>query len=80
MLNVSGHLISTAQVESALVSHFMVVEAAVVPVPHDIKGQCCHCFITLADPYTFNDQLKMELVNNVKTKIGSFASPDFMQV
>lgn len=61
MLNVSGHLMSTAEVESVLAEHPSVAEAAVVSKPHPVKGQCLHCFITPNENVTFSDSLQSEL-------------------
>ncbi|KAK2185502.1 hypothetical protein NP493_232g00016 [Ridgeia piscesae] len=79
MLNVSGHLLSTSEVESALVEHHSVAEAAVVAHPHDIKGEALYCFITLKDGAVYTEELEGQLRTLVRTKIGPFAQPDFMQ-
>ncbi|KAK3577488.1 hypothetical protein CHS0354_026439 [Potamilus streckersoni] len=79
MVNVSGHLLSTAEIESALVEHKAVTEAAVVSHPHTIKGECTYCFVTLKEGYEFTDELEIELKRMVRTKIGPFAEPDFIQ-
>ncbi|WP_423068210.1 acetate--CoA ligase [Devosia sp. CN2-171] len=79
VLNVSGHRIGTAEVESALVSHPKVAEAAVVGYPHDIKGQGIYCYITLMAGEKGDDGLKTELRNWVRKEIGAIASPDLMQ-
>jgi len=79
MLNVSGHLLSTAQVESALVEHSAVSEAAVVSHPHPVKGECLYCFITLKDGHKFCDELVQDLRSKVRNKIGPFASPEYVQ-
>nr|XP_040048380.1 acetyl-coenzyme A synthetase, cytoplasmic isoform X2 [Gasterosteus aculeatus aculeatus] len=79
MLNVSGHLLSTAEVESALVEHQAVVEAAVVGRPHPVKGESLYCFVTLTDGVTFNRTLEAELRKQVREKIGAIATPDFIQ-
>lgn len=76
MLNVSGHLMSTAEVESVLTEHSSVTEAAVVAKPHPIKGECLYCFITIAENAVFNDQLQTELKQLVRERIGPFAQPD----
>ena len=78
MLNVSGHRIGTAEVESALVAHPGVAQAAVVGVPHEIKGQGICCFTTLADGYPESDDLIKELRQAVRTHIGPFATPDMI--
>jgi len=79
VLNVSGHRIGTAEVESALVAHPKVAEAAVVGYPHDIKGQGIYCYITLMAGETGDDALKVELRNWVRKEIGAIASPDLIQ-
>ncbi|XP_069382692.1 acetyl-coenzyme A synthetase, cytoplasmic isoform X3 [Paralichthys olivaceus] len=79
MLNVSGHLLSTAEVESALVEHEAVAEAAVVGRPHPVKGESLYCFVTLNDGLTFNRTLEAELKKQVREKIGAIATPDFIQ-
>ncbi|XP_042870911.1 acetyl-coenzyme A synthetase, cytoplasmic-like isoform X1 [Penaeus japonicus] len=80
MLNVSGHLLSTAQVESAMVEHPSVAESAVVARPHAVKGECLYCFVTLAEGSDFTDKLIAELKNKVRGRIGPFATPDFIQL
>ncbi|ELW69584.1 Acetyl-coenzyme A synthetase, cytoplasmic [Tupaia chinensis] len=79
MLNVSGHLLSTAEVESALVEHEAVAEAAVVGHPHPVKGECLYCFVTLCDGHTFNPTLMEELKKQIREKIGPIATPDYIQ-
>jgi acetyl-CoA synthetase len=79
VLNVSGHRIGTAEVESALVAHPKVAEAAVVGYPHDIKGQGIYCYVTLMTGETGDDVLKTELRNWVRKEIGAIASPDLIQ-
>jgi len=79
VVNVSGHRIGTAEVESALVSHPKVAEAAVAPMPHDIKGQGLYAFVTLKDGVAENDELKKELSNHVRKEIGPIAVPDKIQ-
>lgn len=76
VLNVSGHRIGTAEVESALVSHPAVAEAAVVGRPDDLKGQALVCFVTLKSGQTANDQLKETLRGHVAKEIGAIARPD----
>jgi len=76
VLNVSGHRIGTAEVESALVSHELVTEAAVVGYPHDIKGQGIYAFVTLKTGVAKSDDLKKTLVAHVRKEIGPIASPD----
>jgi acetyl-CoA synthetase len=71
---------STAQVESALVEHKNVAEAAVVACPHPVKGQALYCFITPKDGITIDSQMTKELKELVRKNIGTFASPDFIQV
>jgi acetyl-CoA synthetase len=79
VINVSGHRIGTAEVESALVSHPKVAESAVVPFPHDIKGQALYCFVTLNKGVEKTDDLMKELRNHVGTEIGPIAKPDKIQ-
>ncbi|CAJ1084354.1 acetyl-coenzyme A synthetase%2C cytoplasmic isoform X3 [Xyrichtys novacula] len=79
MLNVSGHLLSTAEVESALVEHEAVAEAAVVGRPHPVKGESLYCFVTLTDGVTYNRTLEAELKKQVREKIGAIATPDYIQ-
>ena len=79
VVNVSGHRIGTAEVESALVSHSKVAEAAVAPMPHDIKGQGLYAYVTLVDSVAETDELKKELVLHVRKEIGPIAAPDKIQ-
>ena len=79
VLNVSGHRLGTAEVESALVAHGDVAEAAVVGYPHDIKGQGIYCYVTLNLGTPDSDMLKDELVKWVRTEIGPIATPDHIQ-
>ncbi len=79
VVNVSGHRIGTAEVESALVSHDKVAEAAVTPVPHDVKGQGLYAFVTLVDGVDETDELKKELVTHVRKEIGPIATPEAVQ-
>ncbi|MEP7173302.1 MAG: acetate--CoA ligase [Aestuariivirga sp.] len=79
VLNVSGHRLGTAEVESALVSHEKVSEAAVVGYPHDIKGQGIYCYVTLMVGETGGDDLRKDLVAHVRKEIGPFATPDKIQ-
>ena len=79
VINVSGHRIGTAEVESALVSHAAVAESAVIGYPHDIKGQGIYAFVTLKSGVQKSDDLKKQLVNHVRTVIGPIASPDKLQ-
>jgi acetyl-CoA synthetase len=79
VINVSGHRIGTMEVESALVSHDTVAEAAVVPMPHEIKGQGLYAFVTLTAGLTGDDDLKKTLAAHVSKEIGPIAKPDFIQ-
>jgi acetyl-CoA synthetase len=79
VINVSGHRIGTAEVESALVLHDSIAEAAVVGYPHDIKGQGIYAFVTPMNGIDPNDDLKKELLAHVSQEIGSFAKPDLIQ-
>ncbi|MBW2555044.1 MAG: acetate--CoA ligase [Deltaproteobacteria bacterium] len=76
VINVSGHRMGTAEVESALVSHTKVAEAAVVGFPHEIKGQGIYAFVTLNSGVEKSDELKKELVKHVRKEIGPIATPD----
>ena len=76
VINVSGHRMGTAEVESALVLHKAVAESAVVGYPHDIKGQGIYAYVTLMAGIEYTVELKTELVNHVRTEIGPIASPD----
>ena len=79
VINVSGHRLGTAEVESALVAHPKVAEAAVVGCPHDIKGQGIYAYVTLKAGETPTEELRKELVAWVRKEIGPIASPDFLQ-
>jgi acetyl-CoA synthetase len=79
VLNVSGHRIGTAEVESALVSHPAVAEAAVVGYPHDIKGQGIYVYVTLKQGQVQSDALRTELIQWVGKEIGAIAKPDLLQ-
>ncbi|MBB4005083.1 MAG: acetate--CoA ligase [Aurantimonas endophytica] len=79
VLNVSGHRMGTAEVESALVSHPKVSEAAVVGYPHDLKGQGIYCYVTLMEGESETEELRKELVAHVRNEIGPIASPDKIQ-
>ncbi len=79
VLNVSGHRMGTAEIESALVLHDRVAEAAVVGYPHDIKGQGIYCYVTLNAGEEPSAELMKDLVKHVRTEIGPVATPDLMQ-
>ena len=79
VINVSGHRMGTAEVESALVAHATVAEAAVVGFPHEIKGQGIYAYVTLMNDQEPSDALKKELETWVRTEIGPIAKPDFIQ-
>ncbi len=79
VINVSGHRMGTAEVESALVAHKTVAEAAVVGMPHDIKGQGIYAYVTLKTGVEKTDALKKELIAHVRTVIGPIATPDKIQ-
>lgn len=76
VINVSGHRIGTAEVESALVAHSKVAEAAVVGFPHDVKGEGIWCYVTLKEGQAYDDALKADLKKQVREVIGAFATPD----
>jgi acetyl-CoA synthetase len=79
VINISGHRLGTAEVESALVSHEAVAEAAVVGYPHEIKGEGIYVYVTLKDGQQPTDELKKILVGHVRTVIGPIATPDKLQ-
>lgn len=79
VINISGHRLGTAEVESALVSHVTVAEAAVVGFPHEIKGEGIYAYVTLLDGQKPSDELKKILVGHVRTVIGPIATPDKLQ-
>ena len=79
VLNVSGHRMGTAEIESALVAHHQVAEAAVVGYPHDIKGQGIYAYVTLMEGVEPSDELRTELQQWVRTEIGPIAKPDLIQ-
>jgi acetyl-CoA synthetase len=79
VINVSGHRLGTAEVESALVAHPKVAEAAVVGCPHDIKGQGIYAYVTLKSGEEPSDALRKELIAHVRKEIGPIATPDYLQ-
>ena len=79
VLNVSGHRMGTAEIESAMVAHHAVAEAAVVGYPHDIKGEGIYVYVTLQEGLEPTEELRAELRNQVRSEIGPIASPDFIQ-
>ncbi|KQZ02860.1 acetyl-coenzyme A synthetase [Caulobacter sp. Root1455] len=79
VINVSGHRLGTAEIESALVAHDTVAEAAVVGYPHDIKGQGVYAYVTLKAGVAPSDQLRKDLILWVRAEIGPFAAPDILQ-
>ncbi|HET7797514.1 MAG TPA: acetate--CoA ligase [Nevskia sp.] len=79
VINVSGHRLGTAEVESALVAHAKVAEAAVVGCPHDIKGQGIYAYVTLKSGEEPSDALRKELIAHVRKEIGPIATPDYLQ-
>ena len=79
VVNVSGHRIGTAEVESALVSHPDVAEAAVTPIPHEIKGQGLYAYVTLKEGVHESDDLKKKLILHVRKEIGAIAAPEAIQ-
>ena len=76
VINVSGHRMGTAEVESSLVAHPKCAEAAVVGYPHEIKGQGIYAYVTLNVGVEYTDELKKELINHVRKEIGPIAAPD----
>ena len=79
VINVSGHRMRTAEVESSLVAHPAVAEAAVVGFPHDLKGQGVYCYVTLHASVEPSEDLRQDLVKHVRQDIGPIASPDYIQ-
>jgi len=79
VINVSGHRLGTAEVESALVLHEQVAEAAVVGFPHEIKGQGIYAYVTLIKGAEPNEALRRELIELVRKEIGPIATPDVIQ-
>jgi acetyl-CoA synthetase len=79
VINVAGHRLGTAEVESALVAHAKVTEAAVVGFPHDVKGQGIYAYVTLKTGEAPSDALRKELVAWVRKEISPIATPDFIQ-
>ena len=79
VLNVSGHRLGTAEIESALVLHNKVAEAAVVGIEHPIKGQGIYAFVTLMTGEVFSEDLRKELIKFVSSEIGPIAKPDLLQ-
>ncbi len=79
VINVSGHRLGTAEIESALVAHQAVAEAAVVGYPHDIKGQGIYAYVTLTAGTEATDELRKTLIKWVRSEIGPFAAPDIIQ-
>ena len=79
MINVAGHRLGTAEIESALVAHPKVAEAAVVGYPHDIKGQGIYAYVTLMVDEEPNEELRRELVQWVRKEISAIAAPDLLQ-
>ena len=78
VINVSGHRIGTAEIESALVAHQKIAEAAVVGYPHDIKGQGIYAYVTVKNGIATTDELKQELIQFVRKQIGPIATPDIL--
>jgi acetyl-CoA synthetase len=76
VINVSGHRLGTAEVESALVAHEAVVESAVVGFPHDVKGQGIYAFVTLKEGFEASEEMRKGLIQHVRKEIGPIASPD----
>jgi acetyl-CoA synthetase len=79
VINVSGHRIGTAEVESALVSHPSVAEAAVIGIPHDVKGQGIYAFVTLKTGVKTSEEMRKKLLAHVRKTIGPIATPDKLQ-
>ena len=79
MINVSGHLLSTAEIESSLIEHPSIAETAVVGRPDSVKGECIHCFVTLVNGVEFSDVIIKVVKEKIRASIGPFASPDYVQ-
>lgn len=79
VINVAGHRLGTAEIESALVAHPKIAEAAVIGCPHEIKGQAIYCYVTLMAKHHPNDMLRDELCDWIRHEIGSIATPDYIQ-
>jgi acetyl-CoA synthetase len=79
VLNVAGHRLGTAEIESVLVAHSTVAEAAVVGFPHDLKGQGIYCFVTLKSGVSATDELRKDLIQWVRKEISPIATPDRLQ-
>lgn len=80
VINVSGHRIGTAEIESALVAHPKIAEAAVIAIPHEIKGEALYAFVTPTTSAEITDSLFNELMQAIKKDIGSFAKPEYIQI
>ena len=78
-INVSGHRLSTAEIESVLVAHPAVGEAGVVPMPHEIKGEAIYAYVALRNNVDWTEDLRKELRNWVRSNIGALASPERIQ-
>ncbi len=78
VMNISGHRIGTEEIESAFLTHITVAEAAVVGVPHPIKGEAIYAFVTLRVEATSSDSLKDELIMHIRNKVGAFAAPEII--
>jgi acetyl-CoA synthetase len=79
VINVAGHRLGTAEVESALVAHPAVAEAAVVGMPHEIKGQGIYAYVTLKVGVQESEELRKELIQHVRSQISAIATPDVIQ-
>lgn len=80
VISVAGHRIGAAEVEAALISHPSVAEAAVVPIPDEIKGEAIYTFVTLKDGFQESEELKKALVNHVRNEVGAIATPKVVQI
>lgn len=80
MINVSGHRLGTAEIESALIQNAKVAESAVVGIPHEIKGQAIFCYVVLKIGQETNADIQIELKQEVRKHIGPFATPDYILV
>ena len=79
VISVAGHRIGAAEVEAAFLTHPAVAEAAVVPIPDDIKGEAIYTFVTLKDGYSESDELRKALIGQVRKEVGPHATPKIVQ-
>ena len=80
VIKVSGYRLGTAELESALVSHTSVAEAAVIGLPHEVKGNAIHCFVILRQGFDSSDELIADLRNHIRSEVGPIATPEEIKV